>query len=252
MTELPENGLQHASLHAHLRALRNTLLISAGAVGAAFAVFFLFFNNQLMLLLEAPIKAHGVQLINVGMAEPLVIGMKVDLIAACVAASPVVFGAIWAFVSPALFPREKKPAVFLFFLSVILFLTGAAFAWFIVFRMAIAFFIATSAGISVTPYISIERYVNFLTGFVLPFGLVFELPIVMCILSRFGLVLPAAYGKFRKFVILAIFILAAILTPPDVLSQVLLALPLWGLYEIGIIAAKITVKRKRLTMEKTM
>lgn len=239
----PGQELPKQALMTHLKALRNMLLISAGAVGVGFLVVFLGFVDQILLYLEAPVQARGIQLIYIALAESIVIKMKVAFIAGIIAASPVIFWQIWAFLRPALYPHEGRIVVVMFFLTVILFLLGSVFSYFIVFRLAIEFFQSTGQGIAVTPFISIEKYVDFLVAFVLPFGLMFELPIVMSLLTRANLVQVSAYGKFRKYVIFAIFVVAAILTPPDVISQVLLAVPLLLLYEIGIIVAKITRKR---------
>jgi sec-independent protein translocase protein TatC len=133
--------------------------------------------------------------------------------------------------------------------TVFLFLLGAVFAYLIVFQMAVNFFLVTSVGLA-TPFISIEKYTDFLVGFILPFGLTFELPVVMVILTRSGILSVGFFIKCRKFIILAIFLVAAILTPPDVVSQVLLALPLMLLFEIGILASKIM--RKRYEKERVM
>jgi sec-independent protein translocase protein TatC len=130
----------------------------------------------------------------------------------------------------------------MFLLTVFLFLLGAVFAYLIVFQMAINFFIVNSEGVAM-PFISIEKYVDFLVGFVLPFGFTFELPIVMVILTRSGLVTVGFFTKCRKYFIFLIFVLAAILTPPDVISQVLLAIPLIALFETGIIVSRIARKR---------
>jgi sec-independent protein translocase protein TatC len=240
--ELPgETSHAWQGLYSHLAVLRRCLLVSAIAVIAAFAAIFFGFSRQLMELLETPMRERGIELVYLSLYEPILIRMKASFIAAVVLASPVVIAQLWSFLRPALYPHEGRLAVILFFISLILFLTGTFFAYFLVLKLAINFFLVSGEGIA-SPFISIEKYVNFLFGFMLPFGLVFELPVAMGMLSGAGIAGPKLFSRIRRFVILAIFIAAAILTPPDVVSQVLLALPLIVLFEAGIIVARIAEK----------
>jgi sec-independent protein translocase protein TatC len=234
--------LPKKELLEHLKAMRNVFLISIVSMVIAFVVIFLGFSGQLINFLKEPINSRGNDLIYLALYETMGTQLKVSFIAGVVLASPVVFWQIWSFIKPALYPREGRFVVTLFLITVFLFLLGAAFAYLIVFQMAINFFLVNSEGVA-TPFMSIEKYVNFLVGFILPFGLTFELPIVMCLLTRSGLVNAATFPKYRKFIIFAIFVIAAILTPPDVISQVLLAVPLLILFETGIIVSRITQKR---------
>jgi sec-independent protein translocase protein TatC len=172
--------------------------------------------------------------------------MKASFIAAIVLASPIIICQVWSFLKPALYPKESRTAVLLFFVTLLLFLSGAAFAYLVVFRLAVNFFLVSGEGIA-SPFISIEKYVDFLFSFILPFGLIFELPVVMGILTRTGIAGPALFARIRRYAILAVFIVAAILTPPDVISQLLLALPLLVLFETGIIVAKIVEKKRETT-----
>lgn len=240
----PENvqPLPKQALLAHLKALRNVVLVSAIAVGVAFLALFLGFSDQLMGFLKAPMDSRGIQLVYLALSESLVMKMKVSLIAGIILASPVIFFQIWSFLRPALYPREGRLFLGLTLVTVFLFVLGSVFAYFIVFQMAISFFLVNSEAVA-APFISIERYVNFLASFVLPFGLMFELPIVMSLLTRSGLIPVSAFAKSRKYVIFGIFVLAAILTPPDVISQVMLAIPLIVLFEVGILVSRITQKR---------
>jgi sec-independent protein translocase protein TatC len=235
--ELPKQ-----TLSAHLKALRSIVLISVIAMLVAFLVIFLGFSARLINFLKAPINARGIELIYISLYESMATQLKVSLIAGIIAASPVVFWQIWSFIKPALYPHEGRIVASLFFITVFLFLLGAVFAYLIVFQMAINFFLVNSEGMAM-PFISIEKYVDFLVGFILPFGLTFELPVVMGLLTRAGLVTAATFSRYRKYIIFAIFVLAAILTPPDVLSQILLAIPLILLFETGIIVSRVTQKR---------
>jgi len=229
---------------SHLRVLRRCLLVSLIAAGLAFLAVFFGFSRQLMEFLESPLKARGVALIYLTLYEPILIQMKASFIAAIVLASPIIICQVWSFLKPALYPKESRTVVLLFFVTLLLFLSGAAFAYFIVFRLAVNFFLVSGEGIA-SPFISIEKYVDFLFSFILPFGLIFELPVAMGILTRMGIAGPALFAKIRRYVILAIFVVAAILTPPDVISQLLLALPLILLFEAGIVVAKIVAKKRK-------
>jgi sec-independent protein translocase protein TatC len=243
-TEEPSPGgaLPRQALMDHLKALRNVVIVSIVALVVGFLVMFLGFSDQLLAFMKSPINARGIDLIYLSLYETLATQMKVSFIAGAILASPVVFWHIWSFVKPALYPREGRLVLSLFFVTVFLFLLGAVFAYLIVFQMAVNFFLVTSEGIA-TPFISIEKYTDFLVGFILPFGLTFELPVIMVILTRSGILPISFFIKCRKFITFAIFVIAAILTPPDIVSQVLLALPLILLFEIGILASKIMRKR---------
>jgi sec-independent protein translocase protein TatC len=242
LSSAAEDSLPKQELLAHLKALRNVILISIASIGIAFIVIFLGFSVQLINFLKEPINSRGIDLIYLALYESMGTQLKVSFIAGVVLASPIVLWQIWSFIKPALYPREGRFVVTLFLITVFLFLLGAVFAYLIVFQMAINFFLVNSEGMA-APFMSIEKYVNFLVGFILPFGLTFELPIVMCLLTRSGIVDAATFPKYRKYIVFAIFILAAILTPPDVVSQVLLAVPLLILFETGIIVSRITQKR---------
>jgi sec-independent protein translocase protein TatC len=234
--------LPRQELALHLKALRKVLLISVCAVFISFLIVFLGFSRQLMAFLEAPMKARGIDLVFISLYETVFIQMKTSFMAGAVIASPLILWQVWAFLKPALYPREGRFVTCMFFVTLALFLAGAVFAYTIVFNLALTFFLVNSEGIA-SPFISVEKYVDFLTGFILPFGLVFELPVVMALLVRGGLVQVGTFTRLRKYVIFAIFIAAAVLTPPDMVSQVLLALPLIVLFEAGIIVSKIARKK---------
>lgn len=237
------SSLPRETLLAHFKALRNMLVISAIAVGIAFLVIFLGFSQPLMSFLRQPLTDRGVMVVYTALAESLTTQMKAAFVVGFIIASPVVIWQVWKFLKPALYPQEGKVFISLFFVAVLLFLIGTVFAYIIVFNMAISFFLISGEGIA-TPMISIDSYVNFMFGFILPFGLMFELPIAMTILANMGILKAASAVKARKFVVFAIFVVAAILTPPDVISQVCLGVPLVILYEAGIIAARMAEKKR--------
>ena len=239
---LPPEGT--APLMAHLMALRRVFIVSLIAVAAAFFLVYYLAIDRLMSWITAPIVARGVKIIYTAMSEALMTKLKVTLIAAVIAASPVIIGQIWGFIKPALYPKEKKAFRLLFFVALVLFLAGVAFCCLVVAPFAIDFFIVAGEDLA-EPLYSIEKYVSFLFGFVIPFGIAFLLPVALYLTTRIGLTNYSMLASKRKFVVFGVFILAAVLTPPDVVSQLALGLPMVLLYEIGIQACRLTKPRER-------
>ncbi len=233
-----------APITAHLLALRKTLIASAGAVLVAFVAVFSFLNEPLMDFITLPIRERGVDIIYTAVSEAMVTQLKVCLIASIVIASPFVCWQVWLFVRPALYPRERRLFRWLFGASVLLFVLGVAFCYVVVYTMAIDFFLVAGENMA-TPMISIDKYVDFLFGFVIPFGLVFLLPVALFITTRMGLTSYETMKSKRKYVILAVSIIAAILTPPDVVSQICLLIPMVLLFEAGLQVSRLTRKRER-------
>ena len=178
------------------------------------------------------------------MSEALTTKFKVALIAAVIVASPVVIWQAWSFIKPALYPQEQKAFRVLFFLALLLFLVGVMFCYFAVYTLAVDFFLIQGDGLA-TPMLSIDKYVNFLFGFIVPFGIAFQLPVFLYLTTRMGWTNYKMLSSKRKYVLLGIFIVAAILTPPDVVSQVALGVPLYVLFEIGVQVARLTKPRER-------
>ena len=239
-----QEGEKGESMMSHLLALRKVLLISAGAVIVAFVLVFYLAIDPLMNWILEPIQARGIQVIFTAMSEALVTKFKVALLAGMIVASPVVIWEVWSFIKPALYPHEKRRFRLLFVLALLLFLAGVAFCYVAVYSLAVDFFLVAGDSLA-TPMLSIDKYVSFLFGFLVPFGIAFQLPVVLYLTTRVGLTTPQMLTSKRKYVILAIFIIAAILTPPDVVSQVALGLPMCGLYEIGILVSRCTKVRNR-------
>ena len=235
---------QQQSVMSHLAALRKILVICAGAIIAAFFLIFSLAIDPLMGMILQPISARGIEVIYTAMSEALTTKMKVSLIAAVVATSPIVFWQIWGFVKPALYTHEKRAVRILFFVSVFLFLLGVVFCYGAVYMLAVDFFIVSGENLAV-PMLSIDKYVSFLFGFVVPFGLAFELPVALYVTTRMGLTNYQMLAGKRKFVILAVVIIAAILTPPDVVSQVLLAIPILLLFEVALLICKYVKPREK-------
>ena len=233
-----------APLLVHLQALRRVLIISAAAVAIAFFLVFYLAIEKLMAWITGPIAERGIQIIYTAMSEALVTKFKVAIIAAIIVASPIIIWQIWSFIKPALFPKEKKAFRVLFLIALLLFLAGVVFCYLAVYTLAVDFFLVAGDNLA-TPMLSIDKYVSFLFGFIVPFGLAFQLPVALYLTTRIGWTNYKMLASKRKFVVLGIFVFAAILTPPDVVSQLALGLPMILLYEIGIQACRLTKPRER-------
>lgn len=230
-------GPPEESLMGHLLELRARLLKSVLAVLAVFLAL-LPFGNRLYAELAAPLLAKlpaGGQLVAIDVASPFFTPVKLAFFVAVMLAMPVLLYQAWAFVAPGLYQNEKRLARPLLAAAVVLFYTGCAFAYFLVLPTVFGFLAAvTPEGVAMMTDIS--RYLDFVLVIFLAFGLSFELPVAVVVLVLLGVVTPAQLREARGYVIVGIFILAAIITPPDVVSQLLLAIPMCLLYEIGIIA----------------
>ncbi len=231
-------------LAEHLKALRKVLIVSICAVVAAFFVLFYFFSNTLVGYILLPLKQRSIDIIYTAVSEALMMQFKSCLVAAVVVAMPVIVWQIWLFIRPALFPEEKRVFSLLFFVAALLFFLGVVFSYFTVFPLAIDLFIEAGQDLAL-PLWSINEYFNFTLSFVLPFGLMFELPVAIYMLARRGKITYRQMAKNRKYMILGIAVVAGFLTPPDVVSQIMLGLPMWVLYEIGAqVARLVKVKEK--------
>lgn len=220
------------SIGAHLKALRRVLIVSAAAIAVLFVLLFYLYCTPLVDFVLAPVRARGIEVISTTVSEALMMQFKVCLIAAVVAAMPIIIWQIWRFVSPALYPNEKLLFASLFFVALLLFVAGIVFCYLFVFPLAIDLFWAAAEGVATSLW-SVKEYFNFVLSFVLPFGLMFELPVVVYMLARRGIVDYPKMARCRKYVVLVIAVVAAVLTPPDIVSQCMLAAPMLLLYEIG-------------------
>jgi len=198
-------------------------------------------------MLAAPLVAHlpaGSTLIATSVISPFMVPLKVLMMTAFLIALPVVLYQIWAFVAPGLYSHEKKLVMPLVVSSTILFFVGVAFCYFFVFGRVFAF-IQSFAPKSITASPDIEAYLSFVLSMFLAFGLAFEVPVVVVVLARMGIFSIAKLKEFRGYFVVLAFIIAAIVTPPDVVSQLALAIPMVLLYEIGIIAAQLFIKHTK-------
>ena len=229
------------SFISHLIELRNRLLkIVLGFVLVFFALFP--FANKIYALLAAPMLAKlpaGGQMIATAVTTPFFVPMKVAMMAAFVISLPHTLYQIWAFVAPGLYTHEKKLMVPVITASSILFLAGMAFAYFAVFPVVFGFIVG-SAPVGVAVMTDISQYLDFVMSLFLAFGLAFEVPIAVVLIARFGWVSIAQLKEARSYVIVGAFVIGAIFTPPDIISQFMLAVPLWLLYEAGIVVAQLS------------
>ena len=233
---------------SHLIELRDRLIRAVIAISIAFAVL-LWWPGPAGLydLLAAPLVSHlpkGATLIATNVISPVLVPLKITLMAAFLLALPVVLYQLWAFVAPGLYSHEKKMVLPLVISSTFLFLIGVAFCYFLVIP-AMSRFIQSFAPSSITAAPDIEQYFGFVLTLFLVFGIAFEVPIAVIVLARIGIVTIDQLRKMRGYFIVGAFVVSAVVTPPDVISQLALAIPMCILYEIGIIAAQVFIKNTK-------
>ena len=232
------------SFISHLIELRSRLL--KVVVGFVLVFICLFpFANQIYSLLAAPMLAKlpaGAHMIATAVTTPFFVPMKVAMMAAFVISLPNTLYQIWAFVAPGLYPAEKKLMAPVIIASCLLFIVGMSFAYFAVFPVVFGF-IVHSAPVGVAVMTDIAEYLDFVMTLFLAFGTAFEVPIAVVLAVRFGWVTVKQLKEARGYVIVGAFIIGAIFTPPDIVSQFMLAVPLWLLFELGLIVAQLTQKK---------
>ena len=229
----------------HLMELRDRLVKATLAIAIAAVALGIYPGpGPLYDILAAPLVAHlpaGATLIATSVISPFLVPLKILLMAAFLIALPVVLYQVWAFVAPGLYSHEKKLVLPLVISSTVLFLVGVAFCYYFVFGQVFQF-IQSFAPKSITAAPDIEAYLSFVLTMFLAFGLAFEVPIVVVVLARMGVVSIEKLKAFRSYFVVLAFIIAAIVTPPDVVSQLALAIPMCLLYEVGIWAARLFIK----------
>ena len=246
-----DNSQDKQPFLSHLEELRKRLIACVVAVGVGFAGGYVF-KERLFNILVAPIRPampNDGHLIFTGPTEMFLTQIKVALIGGILLVIPFIFYEIWMFVAPGLYQKEKQAITPLIVLSTILFALGAIFAYLVVLPIAFQFLLGfgsqgADASVTVEPLISVKEGFGFSIKMLFAFGIAFQLPIVIFFLSRMVVVTPDTLSKKRGYAILLVFMAGAILTPPDVISQCLLAIPLMALYEVGIIISKFPKKPK--------
>lgn len=229
----------------HLEELRKSLVISVVAILIAAVVCF-YYNEQILRFVTKPLSDLGEGLIVIGVTEAFFVKLKLAIYAGFGVAFPVVVWALWRFIKPALYPGERKYIYVLLPVSVLLFIGGVVFAYFGILPLVLNFFLYIT-GETLEALFTVEKYVAFVTAFTIPFGLVFELPVVVFFLTKLGIINYEMLSRNRKYALLIIVILAAALTPgPDPISQLMMAVPVYILYEISVWISKWTGARKTI------
>jgi sec-independent protein translocase protein TatC len=242
----PQGADAPAPLIAHLIELRRRVLVGIGAILLLFCAL-LPFSEQLFALFARPLVAalpEGAHMIATSVAAPFLTPFKLAFVAAVFLAAPVLIHQIWRFVAPGLYASEKRLVVPLMVSTIALFYSGIAFAYFIVFPLVFQFFVQ-AAPPDVVVMTDISAYLDFALAMFFAFGLAFEIPVGAVLLVWAGMTTPAGLGRVRPYVFVGCFIVGALLTPPDVVSQSLLAVPMYLLYEGGIVFARLLVPGSR-------
>lgn len=241
MSELQEG------LISHLIELRSRLMKALGAVLVAF-IGLAPWAGKVYDLIAQPMMANlpvGTKMIATGVITPFLVPLKVTLLAAFIIALPIVLYQAWAFVAPGLYAHEKRFVLPVILVTTLLFLLGMAFCYFFVFGTIFKFIAEVSPG-SITPAPDIEQYLSFVMTMFLAFGTTFEVPVVVVLLVKFGIVSLEKLKDIRPYAIVGAFVIAAVVTPPDVTSQFMLAVPMCLLYELGLVLARFVTVRPAL------
>jgi sec-independent protein translocase protein TatC len=242
--------LAEGTLISHLIELRQRLLKAVVAVFLCFIPCAIF-SDELFTIVATPLIAKmpaGTSMIATSLISPFMAPLKLALFVALFIAMPYVLFQAWAFVAPGLYKREKRFAIPLMASSIVLFYVGVAFAYFVVFPLMFAF-LTTTAPTGVQVMTDISNYLDFVLLLFFAFGIAFEMPVATVLLAATGLVRVETMSKNRGYVILGIFVIAAFLTPPEALSQTAMAVPMWLLYEVGIVLSRILL-RERLAQQR--
>ncbi len=232
-------------LVAHLTELRDRLLRAILAVLIVFIGLFPF-ANDIYAFVSKPLRAilpEGATMIATEVASPFLTPFKLTLVAAIFIAIPYVLYQVWSFIAPGMYRQEKRLAVPLLVSSVMLFYAGAAFAYFVVFPLIFAFFTSV-APTDIAIMTDINSYLDFVLKLFFAFGVAFEIPIAAVLMIWAGITTPDALARKRPFIIVGCFIFGMLLTPPDIISQSLLAIPMWLLFEVGVFFGRMIVRRR--------
>ncbi len=250
--EEQEEQLAEGTLLSHLMELRTRLIRISIAVIGMFVIL-LPFSQKIFVIVSQPLVdvLPGQKMIATAVASPLLTPFKLTFFVALFVAMPVVLYQVWAFVAPGLYKKEKRFAFPLLGSSILLFYAGIAFAYFVVFELVFGFFASVTPQ-SVEMMTDIAAYLDFITKIFLAFGLAFEVPVATVLIVWTGLTTPEKLGKARPYVFLMAFVMGMFLTPPDVISQTLLAVPVYLLYELGIVMSRLFSRERRRDTDETV
>ena len=245
MTESAKNNKEQTFID-HLIELRNRLVrIVLGIV--AIVICLLPFAQDIYRLAAQPLQEMlpaGTSMIAIGVVSPFLVPIKLVLLISVVISLPFTLYQVWAFVAPGLYRHEKRLIVPLVFSSVVLFYCGMAFAYFLVFPLVFKYMVLTTPD-GVAMMTDIGQYLDFILAVFIAFGLAFETPVVTYLLVLTGMVTPESLAGKRRYIIIGAFVVGAVLTPPDVISQTMLAVPMWIMFEIGLLLARITLNKRK-------
>ena len=243
MSQRPDSD-QEMPLISHLTELRTRLLRIVAAILLLFAGLF-YFSQDIYALVAAPLRAYlpeGATMIATGVASPFLTPFKLTMMVALFLAIPIILHQIWGFIAPGLYKHEKRIAIPLLISSILLFYAGMAFAYFVVFPIMFGFFASvTPEGVAMMT--DIGQYLDFVLTLFFAFGVAFEIPIATFLLIWVGIVDVETLRKSRPYVIVGCFVVGMLLTPPDVFSQTLLAVPMWMLFEVGLLCGSMVKRR---------
>ena len=245
MTSFSQETEEPTTLISHLVELRNRLIIILIATALVFIVL-IPFSNEIYTFVAQPLMQllpGDSSMIATEVATPFLAPFKLTFFVAFVLALPVILYQIWAFLAPGLYDNEKRLIMPLIIFSVLLFYAGIAFCYFVVFPLIFDFFVSMAPE-GVTVMTDISSYLNFILKLFIAFGIVFEIPIAIILLIRSGSITPESLESKRPYIIVSCFVIGMLLTPPDIISQILLAIPMWLLYELGLLIGKNLLKNK--------
>ena len=231
----------------HLDELRRLLIISLVCT-LVLAIVAYFFSDQILAFILDPLKKAGQQINYTGLTEPIIVKIKLSLFVGFVASLPVILWQVWSFIIPALKKNERVYFTLFVLVSFINFLLGVAFCFFVVYRYGIIFLLQF-AGPNLNPILTIDRFISFTIGFVLPFGFIFELPLIAFILSKLELISYSFLAGNRRYAVLVIVIVAALITPPDIFTCMMVTGPVFLLYELSAVIVRL-VERGRARKRK--
>ncbi|GIN42332.1 twin arginine-targeting protein translocase TatC [Bacillus obstructivus] len=232
------------TIFEHISELRKRLFVIVVFFILAVIVSF-FLSQPLIRYLQESDLAKEITMNAFRLTDPFKVFMEMTLYLALVIILPVILYQLWAFISPGLYEKERKVTLSYIPAAVLLFLGGIAFSYFILFPLILKFMMQLSSQMNINPVIGINEYFSFLFQITLPFGLLFELPIIILFLTRLGIITPMFLAKIRKYAYFLLIVLAAFITPPDVMSQIIVAIPLMILYEISIWLSKIGYRKSK-------
>jgi sec-independent protein translocase protein TatC len=229
---------------SHLKELRDRILICIVALGVAFVLTYSFKEHLFTFLMQPFIKVMPAKssFIFIGVTEAFITYFKIAIVAAIFVASPVMLYQIWMFVAPGLYEKERRYIFPFIFFGSLLFICGALFCYFVVMPTLYKFFVSYAADF-IIPMPDLKSYMSLTLKLLVIFGLMFQIPLAAFYLARAGIINAKMLSSKRRYAILGVFIVSAMITPPEIMSQVMLAVPLWGLYEVSIVIARIFGKK---------